>query len=386
MAHSGVSPKLITIQKYTGGASSELHLNGTNGNLSLPDTLWFYTGNSSGNGAIVNEAGNNTINGPILLNTGGSTLMTVNSGNLALEGSIYLASGQTSRVLVLAGANNGTVDGAMADGDSGLLSATKNGTGTWTIANANTYTGTTAVNGGKLVLGAASSIASSPSVIVQSGGTLDVSAVPGGWTLDASQTLSGYGTIIGNVTANGTVAPGTAFGTLTFSNHLTLAGANLLSLNRTNTPANADLISAAAVTFGGTLTVTNLGDPLQAGDTFNLFDGALDGHFTTTNLPSLASTNLYWDTSLLASQGIIKVGSNTASRPRIQPVTTTGSNLNIQFSSTAGFSYYLESATNIGTPVWVPIRTNSGGGTIQLQVPINPAKAKEFFRVSVGAP
>jgi hypothetical protein len=49
---------------------------------------------------------------------------------------------------------------------------------------------------------------------------LDVSAVAGGFTLGAAQTLSGSGSVNGTVINNGTIAPGTAgtTGTLTFSN------------------------------------------------------------------------------------------------------------------------------------------------------------------------
>jgi autotransporter-associated beta strand protein len=380
----GVTVKDIIIEKFT--TTSELHLNGTNGNISLPSALYFYTGNDYGEGAIVNEAGSNTINGTLSLSTGGATLVTVNGGSLGLEGNIAIAGLVTSRPLTLGGAGNGTVDGMISDGNSGILSLIVNGPGAWTLTSANTYSGSTTINAGTLALGAYGSIAGS-AITVLGGATLDVAAVAGGWTLGAGQTLNGYGTVVGNVTANGTVATGVAIGTLTFSNSLTLAGTSLMTINRVNTPANADMFSAAALTFGGTLTVTNSGAALQAGDSFHLFSGSLSGAFAVTNLPALSSSNLVWDTSLLGSQGIIKVASTSAApRPTFQPMTVSGTNLNLQFSSSAGFNYYLESATNIGAPVWIPISTNSGGGTIQLQVPINPATPKVFFRLSVGSP
>ncbi len=382
----GVGPKNVVIQKYT--TASGLHLNGTNGNISLPSDISFFTGNSVSPGAIVNEAGNNTINGTISMSTGGSTLVAADAGNLTLAGNIAVATTQSPRNLQLGGAATGAVSGLISDGPDGtnVLSLIKQDAGTWTLTAANTYSGATAINGGTLALGASGSLDNTPSISLASGATLDVSAVTGGWTLGPIQTLSGYGTVVGNITANGKVTVGATIGTFTFANHLTLAGTCLLTINRSNAPADADLISAAALTLGGTLSVTNRGDPLQAGDSFHLLSGSMNGTFTATDLPPLES-GLTWDTSQLNSQGIITVqGSSLPPRPSIQPVTVNGTNLSIEFSSSAGFNYYLEAATNVAAPVWIPISTNAGGGTIAISVPINPAEPRQFFRVSSPNP
>ena len=98
---------------------------------------------------------------------------------------------------------------------------------------------------------------------MQLNATLDVSAVTTVFTLGAAQTLKGAGTVIGNVTADGTLAPGGAIGNLTFNNNLAL-GANVkLAIEVDNSASsNSDLITVVgtlAHTGGGTLTVANIG-------------------------------------------------------------------------------------------------------------------------------
>lgn len=75
------------------------------------------------------------------LTIGGSVTSSQNSGNVT--------------TLTLGGAGNGVISGALGGagtaGDAGLA-VTKNGSGTWTLSGASTYSGTTRINGGQLVL------------------------------------------------------------------------------------------------------------------------------------------------------------------------------------------------------------------------------------------
>jgi hypothetical protein len=185
---------------------------------------------------------------------------------------------------------------------------------------------------------------------------------------------------------DGSLTPGNSgIGTLTVSNSVTFEsdGAAVMEINRTNAQ-NADLLSANSVAYGGTLTVNNIGGPLQAGDTFNLFNGAISGAFAATNLPALSSTNLYWDTSLLNS-GTIRVASNTAPTPVPTPHLN-GTNFVVQVaSSQIGFNYVLLATPALSTPItWTPISTNAGtGGTLNFTNAIAPGNPKQFFRISV---
>ncbi|MBN2577761.1 MAG: autotransporter-associated beta strand repeat-containing protein [Pirellulales bacterium] len=104
----------------------------------------------TGPGLIENVTGNNTIAGNIEVTSGGgSSLITVSGGSLTLDGTVSNIS--TRRTMAFGGAGNGTVNGAITDG-SHTLDVFKLGTGTWTLTNANSYTGYTAIHAGTLAL------------------------------------------------------------------------------------------------------------------------------------------------------------------------------------------------------------------------------------------
>jgi fibronectin-binding autotransporter adhesin len=199
-------------------------------------------------------------------------------------------------------------------------------------------------------------------------------------------TLGGSGTVLDPVNVDGSLAPGNSgIGTLTISNTVTFEadGAAVMEINRTNAQ-NADLLSATSVSYGGTLTVANIGGTLQAGDTFHLFSGAISGTFAATNLPPLSSTNLSWDTSLLNS-GIIKVAGNTAPQPTITSPAVSGTNFTLQVaSSTSGFNYVLQATPSLSPTTWTSIQTNAGtGGTLNFTNPITSGYPQRFYRISV---
>jgi autotransporter-associated beta strand protein len=345
--------------------------------------IWLQSPISGSGNLTVNM--NSTTNSVIL--SGNNSAYTGNWTNTSTYGSIKIWSGTTNALgsgnvmlvnpgagLVFNSINNLVVNGSI----SGAGSVIQQNTNTVTLNGSNTFTGPLQIRAGVLQLGAGASIGGTTTIQLFNGAVLDVSA--GGFGVGGSQTLAGVGNVSGDVTVNGASSPG-PLGTLNFANNLALSGTVVMELNRTNAP-NADLISAATLAFGGTLTVTNLGGTLQAGDSFQLFSGSISGMFTATNLPVLSSTNLFWDMSKLNSQGIISVALEPAAAPVIFPPSWNGTSLILQASSQTGFNYVLQSTDQLAPPNWTAIQTNAGGGLLTFTIPVGGG-SQQFFRLCV---
>jgi len=163
------------------------------------------------------------------------------------------------------GANNaaGLYRGSIIAGTgAGKLAVVKIGTGTETLAGANSYTGNTTVQAGTLALSsttAFTNIPGSPIIIVgdtpaNSSAVLDVSGIttPGLFHVQTGQTLKGYGTVNGTTTidSGATLAPGGSIGTtLTFAGgNTTLNGVLKIDLDDSD-PSFNDSIKAPTETL-----------------------------------------------------------------------------------------------------------------------------------------
>ena len=231
----------------------------------------------------------------------------------------------------------------------------KTGSGTMAITGSSTYTGATIVSNGTLEVDG----------LIGTGGV----SVNGG-------VVDGTGTINGVITLNGgTLAAGTSASTGALYNYnvLNLAGGTTyLRINKTGGYAASDsLLGITALTFGGTLTVTDItsdGSPLVDGDSFALFSAsAYAGSFATLNLPPL-DAGLVWDLSGLAATGTIKVSANTAT-PVFSP--TAGGYvgaLTVTITSESGATiYYTTDSTDPTTSGTVL----SGTSPVTVMVPVN---------------
>jgi autotransporter-associated beta strand protein len=182
---------------------------GTNDALSTASALQFgVAGNATGaldlagfNQTVASLAvtGTSTVNG--IANTGGTqSVLTINNtaGTTTTYSSVI---GIPANVTNLTGANNNIA-----------LTLASTNTGTQVLIGANTYTGATTINGGTLRLSGGGSIANSATITVASGATFDVSAVTGGFSVAAGQTLRGTGQVTGTATvpSGATIAPGPA--------------------------------------------------------------------------------------------------------------------------------------------------------------------------------
>jgi len=341
---------------------------------------------------IRNVSGTNTLTGQITTTTGGNAYnIQSDSGLLTVAGNFVPPSTAGTRNLNLLGDGNGLWSGIVSNSADGLVPTVLNkyGLGTWTLSASNVYFGSTIIRTGTLALAASGSINSSPLIDIQTDGAFNVAAVSGGYVLGANQTLRGTGTVVGNVTASGTVTPGTSVGILTFANNLILAGTTIMELDRAGTPT-ADLIVAGALTCGGALVVNNIGAPVQVGDTFDLFNAtSFGGGFTTITLPALGS-GLGWDTSTVATDGIIKVIATIPTVPTNIGWSFSANNLTLSWPTDYTGWTLLVQTNNLAAGVstnhadWGPVAGSTA--TNSVIIPIDAAKPTEFYRLAYPYP
>ena len=163
---------------------------------------------------------------------------------------------------------------------------TKVGTGTLTLAGANTYSGLTTVNAGTLSV---------------------TGSIAGGAVVNNGGTLNGTGTSAAGVTVNsgGVFAPGTSPGTITVGG-LTMTPGGTLNFELGPT-AYDHIVASGNASLAGILNVSLVaGFTPTAGSTFNILDwGTITGTFTSLTLPSLAG--LSWNTSQLYTSGVLSI-------------------------------------------------------------------------------
>ena len=265
----GTGAKMVTVGTTNGtNGRPQLHLDGSGGNITLPSDVSFQTSNNDVNHPTLNNlAGNNVINGILNLTAGGgNTIVSIAGGSLALNGNVQsnILAGDAERRLVLTGnAGTGTINGLVSNGTK-TFHIDKTGSNTWTLTGNNTYTGTTVINGGTLLINGNQGTAS---------GTVSVAS---------GATLGGTGTIGGTVSAaaGSTVAPGTSIGTLTTVSPVSIAGNLAIEMNATTsdrlTVGGSLDVSAAA------LNVSVSGTPSQPAYIIASY-GVLTGNFASTS-------------------------------------------------------------------------------------------------------
>ncbi|MGD0259255.1 MAG: autotransporter-associated beta strand repeat-containing protein [Verrucomicrobiota bacterium] len=268
-----------------------------------------------------------------------------------------------------------TFNGTIADDTSTTI--IKVGTGTWTLAGYNIYTGPTYINQGTLAINSLASYV----IKIAAGATLDVTAIGGGTlTLNYGQTLGGNGTLSGSLsTSSGSIlAPADPIGKLTVTGPVTLGGNIVMEVDTANGAITNDTLVAPTIALGGTLTVENVGPPLQIGDSFKLFSGTLSGSFATLDLGYYT-----WNTSglLPGGNGIITVTGFLP--PPTFGVTTSAGNIVLSSSGgVPGGPLSILTTTNISPPVtWTTVTNDvfAGDGTYSLTIPINTAIAQQFY-------
>jgi len=172
----------------------------------------------------------------------------------------------------------------------------KTGIGRWTLTNSNTYSQGTIVEEGSLIVS----------------NTVGSATGTGSVSVESAGSLAGDGSISGAVTVSdgGNLRPGllTQIGSLTINNSVTLhSGSNFYIKCIASSGSCDKLVVNGGLTANGSLHINNLRGSFSNGQTFQVIDANMtSGSFEAIN-PSTPGDDLYWDTSDLYTNGIIKV-------------------------------------------------------------------------------
>lgn len=400
------SSDVFTVRHYGGGFTFARPIVFAAGNLGSVSTFRSYngagdqifTGVISGGGAwhrrssVAGTSGNtvfsgdNTFTGGVTLSDGGIGLGISSTGSPVTSGplgtgtfSIVSTTGASNRLYAVGGARTvgNTINWA---GQPLVLGG----------ANDLTLSGAIDLNGGTRTLIISNTAASTLSGIVSNGSltivgpgalTFNGSSLGLGTTTVSSGTLSGTGAFLGpvSVSAGGNLAPGSSIGTLAISNSLALTGTMTVEVSRNGATLTCDrIVGLTNVTFGGTLVVTDIGpDPLQLGNSFQLFNLAGTGSFTISGSPG--GGNVWSFDPTTGALTVAAPGSGAA-----PPLNFSQIGNSLQFSW-ANALYKLQAQTNsLGTGL---VTNNSawfdypGGGSSPVTAPIDTTQGCVFFRL-----
>jgi autotransporter-associated beta strand protein len=188
-ANAEIASAIAGTTGLTKEGSGVLTLSGTNtftGGLKLnAGTVSFLVAGNLSSGPVTFGGGSlrfaggatiyNSVNRTWVVGTSGATFELANSGsNYVVYSGTMNFTGSGARAITLTGTNSSTavssLNIAITDGTGGATSVVKNGSASWLLGGANTYTGSTTVNAGVLILGG--SLSTSSTVYIAAGASV----------------------------------------------------------------------------------------------------------------------------------------------------------------------------------------------------------------------
>jgi autotransporter-associated beta strand protein len=249
----------------------------------------------------------------------------------------------------------------------GNIAIVKSGSDQLTLSGIHPYTGSTTVSNGALLVN----------------GTIGASPV----TVKSGAILGGTGVMGGAVTLNagGVLSPGgTNIGTLTFNGDLVVSGNLLIEIKKSQAQSNDLAVVAGSLsnTGTGTLTVSNLGAGLAAGDRFTLFNKPLSNGKALT----VTGGGVNWTNNLAVdgSIAVLSILSTVATNPTNIVFSVTSSNFSLSWPADH-LGWYLQAQTNslsagFGTN-WANVPNSST--VTNVVVPLVPTNPAVFYRMSL---
>ena len=293
---NGGTLSINSIKNVGGGASSLGNpTTSTNGRITMSGGSLRYTGSGDTSNRTIDLFGNSIID---------------QSGTGTLAFSSFDATSTAPRTLTLQGSTSGIgeITGAVINWNNqniqNLTSLTKNGTGTWILSGANSYTAATTINAGTLQIGNGSTTGS----------------------LASTSAISNNATLVFN--RSNTITQGTDFANvISGTGNLTQNGSGNLTLNSANTYTGATTINAGTLALGASNSIASTSNLNVAGGTFNLagFNQALGSITGSGNITLGAGTLTTNSSSSTTFSGVIS-GSGGLTKNGSGALTLSGAN------------------------------------------------------------
>ncbi len=253
------------------------------------------------NGANALPTGTTVIfdsNSTLELNGLNRTIAGLSSG--AANGNVRNQSAVAS-TLTINGSGSTTFSGSISNGvGGGALSLVRSGSGSTTLSGNNTYSGSTTVSGGSLVIDGTHTGGSSVSV---TGGELKVNGSLTATTFDVSApgTVSGTGAITSaEINVSGTISPGSSIGNMAVNGNLNLNAGSTLDYELQTNGLDGDLIHIVGnlnIANGAFLTVSdlNVNIPVISGSKLTMvsYTGSWNGGLLTLGATQLANNDIF---------------------------------------------------------------------------------------------
>ncbi|HEY3761071.1 MAG TPA: polysaccharide lyase family protein [Verrucomicrobiae bacterium] len=302
------NPHTITLTGALSGSGGLLVING--GTLAL-DAANSYAGNTTvaqgllvlGNSSGLPTGGSLTIGGSGTVGTFDLAGFSPQLGALATAGTaanqiITNSSAANAATLIFSNSAMASTFGGIIAGGSRPITISVLG-GNLMLNAQNNYAGNLLISGGTLALSGAGSTFTGPAIVLSnSASVLDLTGM-NNFALGSGQSLSGYGSVTGNVSAaNCQITPGSSSsgGTLTITGNLSLNGGatNLFNLQfNPNTAGSGQIIVIGALNLSGlnTLIINPLNNTLSAG-TYQLIQSGSVGSGSAANFQVVIPSGL----------------------------------------------------------------------------------------------
>ena len=260
----------------------------------------------------------------------------------ALSGSGSVVNSGSAAILTVGATNDsGTFSGTIGSGSK--IALVKTGTGTETLAGANSYSGGTTVSEGILQLGAAGNPLGTGGTTVDSGAALDLNGFSQGGTL----TLNGTGISGGGALLNSSTTAATYGGPITLGSNSSIvaSGGDInLTYSTTGSGSNNNDNNGPTLTLGGSANGTLITGMIPAG---TLIVGGT-GIWTLTG----SNPNAYFGPATINSGATLQIGNGGA----LGEITDNGT---LSFD-TSGFTTFSSAISGSGALV------QAGSGTVAL--------------------